>query len=141
MSDFADDVDPIVVEEIQPTDFEMLFDGSLYSFDKASAVMVHVSVIPGSEDDLNLRILLQTRKSGLSILPIDDVTSMSISYPDNGSVMFTGGTILKGPLADSIIQTGRKKSNTYTFVFASFGGFQSGLQTAVTIGQNLLALL
>lgn len=141
VDEFADDVDPISIEETQPSDFEMLYDGSLYAFEKAAAVMVNMSVIPGSDDDLNLRMLLQAKKGSPSLFPIEDVTSMIITYPNNGRVMLTGGTILKGPLADSILQTGRKKGNTYTFAFGSFAGMQSGLQTALTVGQNLLSLL
>jgi hypothetical protein len=141
LSEFADDVDPIIFEEVQPVGYEMMYDGGLYSFESAAPVLAHVSVIPGSEDDMNLRILLSNKKSGPSILPIEDVTSMSIQYPNNGMVMLTNGTIVKGPLADSIIQTGRKKANTYTFAFGSFAGLQSGLQVAATIGQNLLGLL
>jgi hypothetical protein len=141
LTEFADDVDPIAIEDTQPSDFEMLYDGSLYAFEKAAPIMVNVSVIPGSDDDMNLRMLLQAKKGSRSLFPVDDITSMIVTYPGNGRVVFTEGTILKGPMADSVVQTGRKKGNTYTFAFGSFAGMQSGLQTALTIGQNILGAL
>jgi hypothetical protein len=141
LSEFADDVDPIAIEETQPSDFEMLYDGSLFAFEKAAPILASVSVIPGSDDDMNLRMLLQAKKGARSLFPVEDITSMVISYPGGGRVTLTEGTILKGPLADSVIQSGRKKGNTYSFAFGSFAGMQSGLQTALTIGQNVLGLL
>ncbi|WLW40839.1 hypothetical protein GNAINCEL_00057 [Serratia phage KKP 3709] len=49
---------------------------------------------------------------------------MIISYPGNDKVVLTNGTIFSGPVADSIASSGRKKSNVYKFVFATFGGAQ-----------------
>lgn len=141
LSEFSDDADPLVFEETEPTSFEMLYDGSLFAFDKAAPVICKVSVIPGSNDDINLKILLQARKGAIQLVPIPDVTSMVITYPDDGRVMLTAGTILSGPMADSIVQQGRKKANTYTFAFGAFAGMQNGKQLAAEVVRNVLGLL
>lgn len=138
LTQFADDKDPLTIEDLEPVGYEMLYDGNLFAYDKAAPVMVSVSVIPNTEDDINLKILLQTKKGGIRLLPISDVTSMVISYPDGGMTILSGGTILSGPPADSINQAGRKIGNTYKFVFASIAGAQSNKQTGATIIQNIL---
>ncbi len=134
---FADDVDPILVEEIEPTGFEMLYDGSLFSFDKAAPIIVSFGVIPGSSDDANLKIMLQARKSNASILPFPDSTSAVFSYPDGGKVILSNGTILSGPLLDGMQSSGRKKGNVYKFAFGSFAGAQSRKQFVASVVQGI----
>lgn len=138
LSKFADDTDPISAKDVEPIGYEMLFDGSLFSFDKAAPIEVAVSLIPGSDDDINCKILLQNKKGGKRLLPLPDITTMIITYPDRGRVILTSGTIIKGPLVDGILSTGRRKSNTYTFVFGSFAGAQSAREIAAGVIQNLL---
>jgi hypothetical protein len=133
ITEFADDIDPFVVEPIEPTGFEMLYDGSLFAYDKAAPIKVNLSVVAGTSDDINLKILLQARKGSAQILNIPDITSMVVSYPDGGRVMFSNGTIIGGPLADTLQTIGRKKGNTYNFVFGSFAGAQSPLELGSTL--------
>jgi hypothetical protein len=125
ITQFADDTDPIAVDPTEPNGFELLYDGSLFAFGKAAPIKLSVSVIPGSDDDINLKILLAANKSASSYIPLPDITSMVISYADGGRVVLSNGTILNGPLADAIAPTGRRKSNTFTFVFGEFAGVQS----------------
>jgi len=128
LSKFADDVDPLTSREIEPIGFDMLFDGDIVTYDKAAPVEVTVSVIPGSDDDINLKILLQNKKSAFSILPLPDITTMVVTYPDGGRVILTKGNITKGPVVDSISANGRRNSNTFTFMFGAFAGAQSAKQ-------------
>lgn len=140
LSQFADDQDPLVVEEIEPTGFEMLYDGSLFAFDKAAPIKITVALIPGSADDINCKILLQARKGSASLIPLPDTTVMAITYPDGGRVIMSNGTIYKGPMADSITVGSRKKGNMYSFVFGSFAGAQNAKQFIATAAQNVLSL-
>lgn len=141
LSQFADDVDPIAAKEVDAIGYEMLFDGDLFAFDKAAPIEVSVSVVPGSSDDINLKILLQSKKGAAAILPLPDITSMVITYPDKGRVILTKGTIVRGPLLDSIVSNGRKKGNTYTFVFGAFAGAQSAGQLVAGIAQGALDII
>lgn len=141
LSKFADDKDPVAIDDIEPIGYQMLYDGGLFAFDKAVPVTVSVSVIPNTDDDINLKILLQTKKGGFRYLPIEDLVSMIISYPNGGTAILTNGTIISGPPADSITQAGRRQSNTYKFAFATFAGAQSGQQIAAGIAQNILSIL
>lgn len=125
LTKFADDEDPIKVEEVEPNGFVMLYDGSLFAYSKAAPIVLTVFLIPGSEDDINCKLLLQASKGSASIIPVPDVTSMVISYPGGGRIVLSNGTIIKGMLADSVNQTGRFKGNPYTFAFGSFAGAQN----------------
>lgn len=138
LSRFADDIDPIVAEDVEPTAIEMLYDGSLFAFDKAAPIIVTFGVIAGSPDDINLKILLQARKSSRSILPFSDVISAVITYPDGGRVVLSNGAIIRGPLVDGIQSAGRKKGNAFTFAFGSYAGAQSRKEFVATIAQAFL---
>lgn len=141
VSDFADDVNPLEISDDEVAAYEMLYDGSLYAFTKAFPITVKISVIPGSDDDINLKILLAAKKVTSHLFPISDLTSMVVSYPDGGKAIFSNGTILSGPPADSITLGGRKKGNTFTFVFGAVGGAQSSRQIAASAVQFGLGLL
>lgn len=138
LSKFADDAEPISAKDIEAVGYEMLYDGTLFSFDKAAPVELSVSVIPGSDDDLNLKILLSSKKGAKKLIPLTDVTSMVITYPDGGRVILTNGTILRGPLVDSIETSGRRKSNTFTFVFGGITGAQSATQVIADVAATIL---
>src|SRR5579872_4775068 len=128
VTQFADDIDPLVADDVETTGTELLYDGSLFAFDKAAAIKLVVGVIAGSDDDINLKIMLQARKANTSILPFPDVTSVVITYPDGGRVILSNGNITSGPLVDSIQSAGRKKGNAFTFMFGSFAGAQSATE-------------
>jgi hypothetical protein len=141
MESFADDIDPLVAEEVESSGFEMLYDGSMFAFDKAAPIKITVGVIAGSSDDINLKIMLQARKSNVKILPFPDYVSMVITYPDGGRVLLSNGLLMTGPLADTVQATGRKKGNAFTFVFGTFAGAQSAKQLVATIASAALGLL
>jgi hypothetical protein len=141
VSQFADDVDPIEAKEIAPIGFEILYDGSLFSYDKGAAIEVKIGVIAGSDDDINLKTLLQVKKGTVSILPISDVTTMVVTYPDGGRVILSNGTIFAGPFLDSIQASGRKKGNVYSFAFGSFLGAQSATELVAGLASSALSLL
>lgn len=138
---FADDVAPLEIQDDEPGGYEMLYDGGLFTFTKANPILIKIGVLPGSEDDINLKILLGARRMTSSLLPITDVTSMVVSYPDGGKAVFSNGSILSGPPADTIQQSGRKKGNVYTFAFGSSTGIQSGKQLVAEGIQTVLGFL
>lgn len=141
LSSFADDEDPLNVENTEVSGYEKLYDGSIFTYDKTSPLLLSVGVMPNTEDDINMKILMQMRKSSPQILPLPDTTSIVICYPDGGKVAMSNGTILSGPLADSLTAQGRKKGNVYHFVFGTFAGAQSASELVATVAQNILSLV
>lgn len=140
LSKFADDEDPLSVEQVEVSGFEKLYDGSIFIYDKTSPILLSVGVAPNTDDDINLKILLQMRKSSPSLLPLPDVTSMVVTYPDGGRVILSNGSIISGAIADSITSQGRKKGNAYHFVFGTFAGAQSFTELAAGVVQTALSL-
>lgn len=138
---FSDDIDPLEIQDDTPGAYEMLYDGSLFAYTQASPILVKISVLPGSEDDINLKILLSSRRMANKLLPISDVTSMVVSYPDGGKTVFSNGSIISGPPADSIKQEGRKRGNTYTFAFGTSIGAQATRQTVSEVIQGFVGLI
>ena len=143
LSKFADDESPISSKELEPFGYEMLYDGGLFAFDKAAPLEVSVSVIAGSEDDINLRILLNSKKGSFRFLPgiIPDMTTLVATLPDGGRTVLSNGTIIKGPAIDTIQNNGRRKGNTYTFVFGSYLGAQTARQAISNVIQSVLEVV
>jgi hypothetical protein len=135
VSTFADDSDPLSIKETETSGYEPLYDGSIFVFDKTAPVELSLSVISGSDDDINLKILLQARKGGIRLLPLKEFTTMVINYPGNGRVILSAGSIVKGPMADSMLTNGRRKGNTYSFVFGTFAGAQSAKELITTVAR------
>jgi hypothetical protein len=141
LSSFADDESPLDVENTEVSGYEKLYDGTIFTFDKTSPILLSVGIMPNTDDDINMKILMQMRKSNAQILPLPDVTSMIIVYPDGGRVAMSNGSIISGPLADSLTREGRKKGNVYHFVFGTFAGAQSATELVASIGQNIMSVL
>lgn len=145
VEEWADDTDPLTFTEIEPTGDETTIDGGIYTFKRATKVYVTLSVIPGSESDQNLRILLDAQKLSLNIndmlslaADLRDLTIMTISYPDGEVAILSGGTLQKGPPLRSVMSSGRTRTNTYTFVFGSSASATTSslLGTAVSIAST-----
>lgn len=141
VTSFADDEDPLAIEPLEVSGFEKLYDGNIFTFDKTSPVLLSIGVNANTDDDINLKILLQARKSSPQLLPLPDTTTMVISYPDGGRVVLSNGLMISGAIADSISSAGRKKGNVYHFVFGTFAGAQSFKELAATVLRAGLALL
>lgn len=141
ITQFADDEDPITFKDVESSGYQPLYDGSIFTFDKTAPILVSISTIPNSDDDINLKILLQMRKSTPHILPVSDVTTMVVTYGDGGRIVLSNGSILSGAIADSITSSGRKKGNNYHFAFGTFAGFQSATETVATLAQNVFSVL
>lgn len=116
---FSDDVDPILVEPAELVGFEMLLDGTLFDYQKASPTLITLSIIPGTEDDTNLRQLLMAKNGGTSLIPLPDATVMTIAYGDGGTTIYSNGTIISGPFSPSVATNGRTKGNLFKFAFGS----------------------
>lgn len=64
VTQFADDIDPISFEPMEPIGYDLLFDGDLFAFDKGAPVIVSLGVLPQTTDDINLKLMLTSKKEG-----------------------------------------------------------------------------
>lgn len=127
LTKFPDDSDPIQVDDLTVKAFEMLMDGRLITFQVAKPVQVAISVIPGSNDDINLGVILSATQIRAKLIPIPDILILMISYPDGTISTLTSGAMISGPPARSVTSAGRLKTNTYKFVFGESTNIGSSL--------------
>lgn len=117
VTQFADDADPFDSPALQVRDKAMGLNGDLISWSKANPVTATLSVIPNSDDDRNLSVLLGANRVGKGKQSAADVITITAIYPDGSVTNFTQGVITDGPPALSAASAGRLKSKTYTFAF------------------------
>lgn len=141
LSAFSDDVDPIDIEDYQAADHEMLLDGGMFSYQMANPIKATIRIIPNSDDDENMKIVMEMARVKQNIIQLPDFIILTISYPDGSILILSKGYIRKGPISNSVQAAGRMRSNSYELVFAEqnrIGSSIVGLATsALSITTNI----
>lgn len=117
ITQFADDTDPFDLPSIQIKDKAMGLNGDMVTWSKANPLLVSISVVPGSDDDRNLAVLLESNRVGKGKNSVHDVITMTGIYPDDTTITLTEGSITDGPPGSAVASAGRLKSKTYQFAF------------------------
>ena len=117
ITEFADDADPIDIPSQQISDTAMTLNGDLLSWSTANPIPATINVIPGSEDDLNLAVLLEANRVGMGKTSARDTVTLVVSTPDNRTLTLTNGKITDGPVSNGVASSGRFKSKAYQFRF------------------------
>lgn len=117
VTQFADDADPIDLPSVQVMETAMGVNGDLVIWSRANPLTATINVIPGSDDDKNLAILLEANRPGRGKTSAMDEITLTVVYPDGSTLTLTGGVITDGPPGLSIASAGRQKSMAYAFAF------------------------
>ena len=119
ITEFADDADPIDIASQQIADKAMTLNGDLVTWSTANHIPATINVIPGSEDDLNLAVLLEANRVGQGKTSARDVITFVITSPGDAgrTLTLTAGRITDGPVGNGIASSGRIKSKAYIFAF------------------------
>lgn len=117
ITQFADDADPFDIPSIQIADKAMGVNGDLVTWSKANPYTPTLNVIPNSEDDRNLAILLEANRVGRGKRSARDLVTLTASYPDGRTLTLSAGKITDGQPGLSIASAGRMKSKAYAFAF------------------------
>ena len=117
ITQFADDTDPLDFPSLEIGDTAMGLNGDLIGWQVANPIEVDLSVIPGSEDDLNLSILYQANRISLGKSALFDAITLTGTYSDGTIVILNNGFMVAGIPAKSVASAGRLKSKTYKFKF------------------------
>lgn len=117
ITEFADDNDPLDVPSLQIGDSAMGLNGDLIAWSKANPIKVNLSVIPSSQNDRNLSILLDANRVGKGKIGSRDIITMNIIYPAQNFVQLINGIITDGMPFSPVASSGRQKSKTYSFTF------------------------
>lgn len=122
VTEFADDADPFDTPDLKVGDGKVGLNGTLITWTTAAAIIVAVSVVPGSVDDQNLSILLEANRAGKGKFPVKDSIVLTQILPNGKQTQMAPGKITDGPPGDSISSAGRIKSKTYKFMFENKSG-------------------
>lgn len=114
---FADDADPFDFPDIQVADVAMGLNGDLLTWSKAVPLPVTLSVVPESDDDNNLAVLLAANRVGKNKQSARDVITLVGQYPSGYIVTLDHGKLTNGSISNSIASAGRMKSKQYKFAF------------------------
>ena len=119
ITEFASDSDPIVVDDVEVTNTEVGVNGDVVSWHRATTIPVEISVIPNSESDRNLQILVNSNRGAKNKVSLNDDITMSIAHADGTIETYTGGKIASGKIGKSISSDGKMRTGTYRFVFSN----------------------
>lgn len=116
---FADDADPFDVPALQIADKGMGINGDLVIWSKANPINIGFNLIPGSDDDENMRVLFEANRPGKGkSLAYDEITIV-VTYPGQAGRNYTlvKGAITDGVPTNGVQQSQRQKTKTYNFTF------------------------
>lgn len=119
VTEFATDTDPLVVDDIEINNTEVGVNGDVVSWKKAGLLNLELSVIPNSESDKNLKILLNSNRLAKNKVALDDDITMIIVEADGTTTTYTGGKMLSGTPSNSISSDAKLRTKTYRFTFSN----------------------
>ena len=122
ITDFMDDQNPIDVQDTDIRNIEWSCNGKMIKTIKPSAVIISVTVIPGSASDNKLRTIWKRgmcNEGAVDLGVADQPISCSITTGKSsvGNFTFTGGACVSGAAAITSNGQGKMGGNTYTFAF------------------------
>lgn len=117
ITELADDADPLDFPEITIAEHGMGVNGDMVVWSKPVPLEVILNVIPNSEADKNLAILLNMNRVAKGKVSAQDIITLISSYPDGSRKVLSNGKILAGQVANSVSSNGRIKTKQYRFVF------------------------
>jgi hypothetical protein len=119
ITQFADDADPLLINDVKIGDVAMGLNGDLQGWNKATALPLTITVIPGSPDDQNLQILANANRVSQGKNSANDVISVTILYPDLAPIVLSAGRITDAAFGRTVQASGRQKGKSYTFMFGA----------------------
>lgn len=119
VTELATDTDPLVVDDIEINNTEVGVNGDVVSWKKAGLLNLELSVIPNSESDKNLKILLNSNRLAKNKVALDDDITMIIVEADGTTTTYTGGKMLSGTPSNSISSDAKLRTKTYRFTFSN----------------------
>lgn len=117
ITQFADDADPLAVEDLTIAEGAMGLNGDGVFWSKPNLIMASISVIPDSDDDVNLALLFEANRTGRGKKSAKDSITAIVMRPSGVPVTYTNGKMFTGAPSFSVSSAGRMKTKTYKFAF------------------------
>lgn len=121
ITDFMDDANPVEFQDTEVSTVGVNCNGSMIRNAKPNAIMMSVTVIPGSASDFALyNLWRQYRVQGGWNGTWETPLNASVTT-GNGRITrnFTDGTMVSGPAGPSASGEGKMSGRTYTFAFVT----------------------
>lgn len=122
VTSFADDADPFDFPSQQIKDKAMGINGDLIVWSKANPLNITLALIPKTDDDKNMSVLLEANRAAKGKKVVQDVITMTAIYPDGSQITLANGAITDGIPRNAVASAGRLKSKTYGFSFENVTG-------------------
>lgn len=119
VEELATDTDPIVVDDIEVNNTEVGVNGDVVCYKRATMINLELSVIPRTESDKNLTILLNSNRLAKNKVATNDDITLVITYANGKIVTFSGGVIISGTVADTVSSDAKIRTKTYRFTFSN----------------------
>lgn len=117
ITQFADDADSLDIPSQQVADKAMGVNGDLVVWSKANPIPLTLNVIPNTEDDRNMAVLLEANRVGRGKRSARDIITLTAVYPDGRTITWSNGAITDGIPGNALASSGRMKSKPYLFSF------------------------
>lgn len=122
INQFSDDTDALEVPSLQIGDVAMGLNGDLITWHKANPIKTSLSVVPQSDNDTSLGILLAANRVGRGKISANDEITMIVTYQNQRFITLTGGVITDGIPFAPVASSGRLTTRVYQFAFESYIG-------------------
>lgn len=117
VTEFADDIDPFDLPELQINDVAMGLNGDMVTWTFHTPLSFSIGVIPKSDADKNLAILFEANRAARGKRPSRDIITVVGSYPDGSVITLSQGVVFSSLPGNSVASAGRYKSKPYNFRF------------------------
>lgn len=116
---FPDDADPFDIPEVDVAEYEIGTNGDVATWSVNKRIEVTLSILPCTEDNEVMLSLVATNRPQKGKPITKDVITLTRVSP-NGEVIVLGkGRLLSASVSSSMQSSGRYKTPTYKFAFAT----------------------
>lgn len=120
LSDFADDQDPIMIDELDLGEATFDINGKLFRKSRLEPVTMHIAVVPGSNDEKALNESIINHEIGMFGCPTL-IKTLTVKYPNDREVTFYNGFHIGASMGYAATSQGRIRTKNYSFSFKSCG--------------------
>jgi len=125
MTAFPDDSDPFDIPAIDIASAAMGPNGDLVTWGAPTPITITINVLPDSQEDQNLAVILEANRAGKGKTRARDVITMVGQYADGSSITLSQGVMTNGMPAKSVSSDARIKTKSYSFTFQTLSQTRS----------------
>jgi hypothetical protein len=117
LTEFADDADPLDSPDMEVADTAFGLNGDMVLWTRPVGIEITLNVIPTSEGDENLSMLLNANRIGKGKQSSRDIVGIVLNYPNGMIVNMSPGVMITGSIVAQVASAGRIKTRSYRFRF------------------------